>query len=145
MRENISVRMPSADDKSVLAAAHVGGIDDYINAHPKGFDLQVGERGETLSGGQRQGVGIARAFVNRPPIVLLDEPTSAMDHSGEDAVKRRLAEATQHHTLVLISHRSSLFDLVTRLIVIDSGRVVADGSKSDVIDALRAGKIGKAY
>jgi ATP-binding cassette subfamily C protein LapB len=145
MRENITMRYPHADDSAVLSAAHIGGIDEFVNAHSKGFDLLVGERGETLSGGQRQGVGIARAFINRPSIVLLDEPTSAMDHSGEDAVKKRLAEATQNSTVVVISHRSSLFDLVSRIIVIDSGRIVADGNKSEVIDALRAGKIGKAH
>lgn len=145
LRENITMRAPHSNDAAVLAAAHIGGIDEFANGHPKGFDLLVGERGETLSGGQKQAVGIARAFVTSPTIVLLDEPTSAMDHSGEDAVKKRLAEATADKTMVLISHRSGLFDLVSRLIVIDSGRVVADGNKQDVIEALRAGKVGKAY
>lgn len=145
MRENITMRSPHADDASVLKAASVGGIDEFVNAHPKGFDLLVGERGETLSGGQKQGVGIARAFVSNPAIVLLDEPTSAMDHSGEDAVKKRLAEATNSSTMVLISHRSALFDLVDRIIVIDAGRVVADGNKANVIEALRTGKVGKAH
>lgn len=145
MRENITMRSPHAEDDAVIKAAFIGGIDEYVNANPKGFDLLVGERGETLSGGQKQGVGIARAFVTNPPIVLLDEPTSAMDHSGEDAVKRRLAEATVGNTVLLISHRSALFDLVERIIVIDAGRVVADGNKSNVIEALRTGKIGKAH
>ncbi len=144
MRENLTIASPHADDSTVLAAAHTGGIDEYINSHPKGFDLLVGERGETLSGGQKQGVGIARALIAKPNIILLDEPTSAMDHTGEDAVKKRLAEATQGKTVVLISHRSGLFDLVNRIIVIDSGRVVADGPKDQVIEALRSGKIAKA-
>lgn len=144
MRDNLTISAPHTDDAAVLEAAHVGGIDEFINAHPKGFDLLIGERGETLSGGQRQGVGIARAFINRPAIVLLDEPTSAMDHSGEDAIKRRLIENTQNKTLVLISHRSALYELVNRIIVIDSGRIMADGPKDQVTDALRNGKIGKA-
>jgi ATP-binding cassette, subfamily C, bacterial LapB len=144
MRENLIIASPHADDATVLAAAHTGGIDEYINGHPKGFDLLVGERGETLSGGQKQGVGIARALIAKPNIILLDEPTSAMDHTGEDAVKKRLAEAAQGKTVVLISHRSGLFDLVNRIIVIDSGRVVADGVKDQVIEALRSGKIAKA-
>lgn len=144
MRENLTISAPHVDDSAVLAAAHVGGIDEFINAHPKGFDMLVGERGETLSGGQRQGVGIARAFINHPSILLLDEPTSAMDHSGEAAIKRRLTETTENKTLVLISHRSSLYDLVNRIIVIDSGKIVADGPKDQVTDALRNGKIGKA-
>jgi ATP-binding cassette subfamily C protein LapB len=144
MRENLIIVCPHVDDATVLAAAHTGGIDEYINNHPKGFDLLVGERGETLSGGQKQGVGIARALIGKPNIILLDEPTSAMDHTGEDAVKKRLAEAAQGKTVVLISHRSGLFDLVNRIIVIDSGRVVADGVKDQVIEALRSGKIAKA-
>ena len=144
MRNNLTIASPHADDATVLAAAHAGGIDDFINSHSKGFDLLVGERGETLSGGQKQGVGIARALISKPSIILLDEPTSAMDHSGEEAVKNRLKEASVGKTVVLISHRSGLFDLVNRIIVIDSGRVVADGPKEQVIEALRTGKIAKA-
>lgn len=144
LRDNITLRQPHADDQAVLAAAHVGGIADFVNAHPKGFDLEVGERGDTLSGGQRQGVGIARAFVTQPQMILLDEPTSAMDHSGEDAVKRRIAEATVNKTVIVVSHRNAMLDLVDRLIVIDAGQIVADGSKEDVTAALRAGKVGKA-
>lgn len=144
LRDNITLRDPHADDQSVLQAAQVGGIAEFVNAHPKGFDLEIGERGDTLSGGQRQGVGIARAFVTHPQIVLLDEPTSAMDHSGEESVKRRIGEAIAGKTLVVISHRNAMLELADRLIVIDSGQVVADGSKEDVTAALRAGKVGKA-
>jgi len=144
MRDNITISAPHVDDAAVISVARIGGIDEFVNSHPKGFDMLIGERGETLSGGQRQGVGVARAFINKPAILLLDEPTSAMDHSGEDAIKTRLAENTQNKTLLLISHRSSLYALVNRIIVIDSGRVVADGAKEQVTDALRNGKIGKA-
>jgi ATP-binding cassette, subfamily C, bacterial LapB len=144
MRDNLTITSPHADDMAVLAAAHAGGIDEFINAHPKGFDLQVGERGETLSGGQKQGVGIARALIGRSVIILLDEPTSAMDHSTEDAVKNRLMQAAAGKTVVLITHRSTLFDMANRIIVVDSGRIVADGPKDQVIEALRTGKIAKA-
>jgi ATP-binding cassette, subfamily C, bacterial LapB len=144
MRENITIAMPHADDALVLSAAHIGGIDEFINTHPRGFDMAIGERGETLSGGQRQGVGIARAVIHNPSILLLDEPTSAMDHSGEELVKKRLMEVGAGKTLLVITHRSSLFELVDRIIVIDSGKIVADGSKEQVIDALRTGKVGKA-
>jgi ATP-binding cassette subfamily C protein LapB len=144
MRDNLTISAQHVDDAAVLAAAHVGGIDEFVNAHPKGFDMLIGERGETLSGGQRQGVGIARAMISNPAMLLLDEPTSAMDHSGEDAIKRRLVETSKNKTLVLISHRSSLYDLVDRIIVIDSGRIVADGPKEQVTEALRNGKVGKA-
>ncbi len=144
MRDNITIAAPHAEDAQIMHAAKVGGIDEFINMHPSGYDMSVGERGETLSGGQKQGVGIARAIINSPPIVLLDEPTSAMDHSGEELVKQRLKEELVGKTLMLISHRSSLFDLVDRIIVIDSGRIMADGKKEMIIEALRAGKIGKA-
>ena len=144
MRDNLTITSPHADDTAVLAAAHAGGIDEFINAHPKGFDLQVGERGETLSGGQKQGVGIARALIGRSVIILLDEPTSAMDHSTEDAVKNRLMQAAVGKTVVLITHRSTLFDMANRIIVVDSGRIVADGPKDQVIESLRTGKIAKA-
>lgn len=144
MRENIAIATPHADDAQVLKAANIGGIADFVNTHPNGFDMAIGERGETLSGGQRQGVGIARAMLHDPSIILLDEPTSAMDHSGEEFVKQRLKEATVGKTVMIISHRSSLFDLADRIIVIDQGKVVADGAKEQVIEALRTGKVGKA-
>ena len=144
MRDNITVSSPQADDAAIVHAAKVGGIDEFINSHPKGYDMSVGERGETLSGGQKQGVGIARATIGHPAIFLLDEPTSAMDHSGEEVIKQRLQEEISGKTLLLISHRSSLFDLVDRIIVIDSGRIMADGPKDEIIEALRTGKIGKA-
>lgn len=144
MRENITISAAHADDALILSAARIGGIDEFINMHPKGFDMLVGERGETLSGGQRQGVGIARAVITNPSIILLDEPTSAMDHSGEELVKKRLMEMSVGKTLLVITHRSSLFDLVDRIIVIDGGKIVADGAKDQVIEALRTGKIGKS-
>jgi ATP-binding cassette, subfamily C, bacterial LapB len=144
MRENITMTSPHADDVTVLAAAHAGGIDEFINANPRGFDLLVGERGETLSGGQRQGVGIARALIAKPNILLLDEPTSAMDHSSEDNVKKRLIAAAAGKTIVLITHRSTMFDLANRIIIVDTGRIVADGPKDAVIEALRTGKVAKA-
>ncbi len=144
MRENIVISAPHANDAQVLSAATVGGIADFINMHPNGFDMAIGERGETLSGGQRQGVGIARAMINNPNIILLDEPTSAMDHSSEDFVKARMKAASVGKTMLVVTHRSSLFELVDRIIVIDNGKVVADGEKAKVIESLRAGKVGKA-
>ncbi len=144
LRENITLGAPLADDADVLKAAHIGGIADLVNNHPQGFDMLVGERGESLSGGQRQGVAIARAVINDPSILLLDEPTSSMDHSSEEEIKKRLREFMPGKTVVLISHRTSLLDLVDRIIVMDAGRIVADGPKDQVIQALRQGRIGKA-
>ena len=144
LRENITMGAPLADDAAVLKAAELAGILDLVNTHPQGFDMLVGERGESLSGGQRQGVAIARAAINDPVIVLLDEPTAAMDHSSEEEVKRRLTQFVRGKTLVLVSHRTSLLDLVDRIIVMDAGRIMADGPKDQVIMALRQGRVGKA-
>jgi len=144
LRENITMGAPLASDAEVVKAAEVGGILGLVNQHPQGFDMLVGERGESLSGGQRQGVAIARAVINNPAILLLDEPTSSMDYSSEDDIKRRLSEFAQDKTVVLISHRTSLLDLVNRIIVMDGGKIVADGPKEQVITALKQGRIGKA-
>jgi len=144
LRENITLGAPLADDADVLKAATIGGILDLVNNHPQGFDMVVGERGESLSGGQRQGVAIARAVINDPSILLLDEPTASMDHSSEEDIKARLREFMPGKTVILISHRTSLLDLVDRIVVMDAGRIVADGPKDQVIQALRQGRIGKA-
>ena len=144
LRENITMGAPLATDADVVKAAEAGGILGLVNQHPQGFDMLVGERGESLSGGQRQGVAIARAVINNPAILLLDEPTSSMDYSSEDDIKRRLAEFALDKTVVLISHRTSLLDLVDRIVVMDGGKIVADGPKEQVITALKQGRIGKA-
>ena len=144
LRDNITMGSPLADDPAVVRAAELAGIIGIVNAHPQGFDMLIGERGESLSGGQRQGVAIARAVINDPPILLLDEPTSAMDHSSEEDVKRRLTEFAKGKTMIIISHRNSLLELADRLIVMDGGRIVADGPKDQVVTALKQGRIGKA-
>ncbi len=144
LRENIAFGKPHAYDASVAAAAEQAGLTDFINRHPDGFDMLIGERGESLSGGQRKAVTIARALLESPPILLLDEPTSNMDHASEQAIKRTLASVLPGKTLVLVTHHTALLDLVDRLIVIDQGRVVADGPRAEVVRALQGGKIGKA-
>ena len=106
--------------------------------------MQIGERGESLSGGQRQGVAIARAVLLDPPILLLDEPTSAMDFTSEAQFKERLHQLATGKTLVVVTHRTSLIDLADRIIVIDAGRVVADGPRNSVVEALQSGRIGRA-
>ncbi|MCB1889981.1 MAG: type I secretion system permease/ATPase [Rhodocyclaceae bacterium] len=144
LRDNLTIAARQATDEQILEAARVGGIVEFVNSHPQGFDLMVGERGESLSGGQRQGVAIARAAINRPQILLLDEPTGAMDHSSEEEVKRNLAAFARGRTLLIVTHRTSLLELASRVIVVDGGRVVADGPKDRVVEALRQGRIGRA-
>ncbi|WP_024301439.1 type I secretion system permease/ATPase [Pseudogulbenkiania sp. MAI-1] len=144
LRQNITMGAPFAHDASVAAAAELAGLSEFINSHPQGFDMIIGERGESLSGGQRKAVTIARALLNAPPILLLDEPTSNMDNSTEAQIKQMLSNVMQGKTMVLITHHNALLDLVDRLIVIDNGTVVADGPKEAVIEALQQGKVGRA-
>ncbi len=133
LRQNIAIGAQHPDDEQILQASRLAGAHDFIAAHPLGYDLPVGERGEGLSGGQRQLVCLARALVGDPPVLLLDEPTSAMDIQTEKAVVRRLQQARGDRTLILVTHRTSLLELVDRVIVLDQGRIVADGPRSQVL------------
>ena len=144
LRENISIGAPYADDSAVVAAAEVAGLTQFVNRHPKGFDMLIGERGESLSGGQRQEVAIARAVLMDPPVLMFDEPTSAMDFTTEHGFKERLRHFAAHKTVVIVTHRTSLIDLATRIIVVDNGRIVADGPRDQVVEALQSGRIGRA-
>ncbi len=144
VRDNIAFSAPHVDDQTVMRAAHVSGVADFLRAHPLGFDLQVGERGMSLSGGQRQAIVIARALLLDPPIILLDEPTSNMDNSTEAVFKQRLEQILPGKTLLLVTHRSSLLTMVERLIIFDGGKVVADGPKEEVLAALKQGQIRAA-
>lgn len=144
LRENITFGLPYADDGAVVAAAEVAGLTDFVNRHPHGFDMNVGERGESLSGGQRQSVGIARAILHNTPLLLLDEPTSAMDFSTEASITQRLSDFARDKTVVLVTHRTSLLALVSRVIVIDGGKIVADGPRDRIMEALQGGRIARA-
>ncbi|WP_418321197.1 type I secretion system permease/ATPase [Piscinibacter sakaiensis] len=144
LRDNITFGLPYADDSAVVAAAEVAGLAEHVNRHPEGFDMPVGERGESLSGGQRQSVGIARALLHNSPILLLDEPTSAMDFSTEGQITNRMAAFAQDKTVVLVTHRTSMLAMVNRVIVIDGGKVVADGPRERIMEALASGRIARA-
>jgi ATP-binding cassette subfamily C protein LapB len=144
LRDNIAFGLPHADDAAIVAAAEIAGLSEFVQRHPKGFDLPVGERGELLSGGQRQAVGIARAVLHNAPILLLDEPTSAMDFSTEAQITQRLAAFARHKTVLLVTHRTSLLSMIDRVIVVDNGRVVADGPRERIMEALQSGRIAKA-
>jgi len=144
LKHNLLVGAPYATDSDMLYAAKVAGVDEFAAAHPKGYEMQIGERGESLSGGQRQSIAVARALIQDPPILLLDEPSSNLDNQSEALLKMRLKESSADKTIVLVTHRTALLELVDRLIVIDGGRVVADGSKEQVIDALKSGRIARA-
>jgi ATP-binding cassette subfamily C protein LapB len=144
LRDNIALGAPHAGDEAILEAVRLSGLTDFVNQHPMGLAMPVGEQGQLLSGGQRQSVSIARALLSDPPILLMDEPTGSMDHTSEEEFKRNLAQFATQKTLLVITHRTSLLELVNRIIVIDGGKIVADGPKEQVVEALRQGRIGRA-
>lgn len=141
IKDNITLGSRFADDSAVLAAAETSGVTHFVNRHPAGFDMPVGEHGFALSGGQRQSVAVARALLLAPPVYIMDEPTNSMDNSTEEGFKQRFAGQIGTRTLILVTHRASLLTLVDRLIVMDGGRIVADGPKDQVLDALKQGQI----
>lgn len=144
LRDNLVSGARYVEDHMVVRAAELAGVHELARLHPQGYELQVGERGCQLSGGQRQNVALARALLLDPPILLLDEPTSAMDNSGEAQLKQRLAGVLADKTLLLVTHRASMLSLVDRLIILDRGRVIADGPKELVMEALKKGQISVA-
>lgn len=141
VRDNITIGLPRASDAQILQAARLSGVDAFVNQHPLGFDMPVGERGSALSGGQRQAVALARALLHDPAILVLDEPSNSMDNASEDYLRRQLKQFARQKTLLMVTHKMSLLDLVDRLIVIDGGRVVADGPKDSVLEALKQGRL----
>nr|WP_189691217.1 MULTISPECIES: type I secretion system permease/ATPase [Pseudomonas] len=144
LRDNLVSGARYVEDEVVLQAAELAGVHEFARLHPQGYELQVGERGQNLSGGQRQNVALARALLLNPPILLLDEPTSAMDNTGEERLKQRLQAVVENKTVVLVTHRASLLSLVDRLLVIDRGQILADGPKAVVMEALKKGQISVA-
>jgi ATP-binding cassette subfamily C protein LapB len=140
VRDNICIGAPFVQDSSIIKAAEISGVTHFTDNHPKGFDRQVGEKGAALSGGQRQAVAISRALLMNPHILLLDEPTSAMDDNNERQIKIRLNNyLTENNTLILITHKISMLELVNRIIVLEDGKIIADGSKEAVLNALKSG------
>jgi len=144
LRDNLTLSNTQVSDAALVRAAEIANLSDFINRHPQGFDMVVSERGDSLSGGQRKSVALARGVINEPPILLMDEPTGSMDHSTEIAVKKHLTEFIKGRTWLVVTHRNSLLETVDRIIVIDNGKLVADGPRDTVVQALQQGKIGKA-
>ena len=136
VRENIVQKAPYVDDIQIIKAAKVSGVDEYVNAHPLGFDMPVFERGDGISGGQRQSIAVARAFLLDSPIILLDEPTNSLDNTVENKLKINLKTNTANKTMLLVTHRTSMLDLVDRLIVMDNGKILLDGPRDEVLARL---------
>ena len=141
VRDNITMGIHDIDDNAILRAAELTGVSKFVKKHAMGFDMEVGEVGRGLSGGQRQCVALARAMLLDPPVLVFDEPTSNMDNRTELMLRDNLSRVITDKTVVLITHRVSLLEIVDRLIVIDNGTVIADGPKTSVLEALRKGQL----
>lgn len=140
LRENVVLGRPMIDAARLAEVARITGLDRLVASHPQGWDLSVGEMGGLLSGGQRQLVALARCLATQPQILLMDEPTSSMDAQSEILFLRQLKEAAGSCTLVMVTHRPAVLDLVNRVVVVDGGKVVMDGSKAQVLAALSGAK-----
>jgi len=134
VRHNIALGAVRPSQKDILRAAELAGVHDFLATHPDGYNLKLSERGEGLSGGQRQAIAIARALVGQPAVLIMDEPTSAMDVNAEKLLIQRLKDHLQKSTLIVITHKGTLLELVDRVIVMEQGRVVADGPKDKVLN-----------
>jgi ATP-binding cassette subfamily C protein LapB len=141
IRDNITLGRPLTDDRDVMEAANRAGVTAFTQSDPAGLERQVGEGGTMLSGGQRQAVTIARAFLGRPPVLLMDEPTSAMDNRSEMHIKHQLSQLKPSETLIFITHKTAMLDIVDRIIVLEKGSIIADGPKAQVLNDLKQGKV----
>ncbi len=139
VRENLLMGFPEATDTDLLAAVQAAGAEGFIGALPGGFDFPLSERGEELSTGMRQALAIARALISKPSIILMDEPTAAMDSGTEQQIVTSLEKATKGVTCVFVTHRGSMLQIVDRIIIIDQGRIVANGPRDEILKRLQNG------
>ncbi len=144
VRTNITMGHETAPDRAVLRAAELAGVTEFLRDSKAGLDTQVGERGESLSGGQRQSVAIARALLYDPQVLVLDEPTASMDPASENRLMKRLEIVTKDRTTILITHKGSMLSLVTKILLIDRGKIIAYGPKDEIIRKLQARQFGTA-
>ena len=136
LRDNVVMGRGLVTAERLDEVARLTGLDRLVAAHPQGWELPVGERGHLLSGGQRQLVALARGLATQPRLLLMDEPTSSMDAQSESAFVRQLQDAAAGRTLVVVTHRPALLDLVQRIVVVEAGRILVDGPKAQVLSRL---------
>jgi ATP-binding cassette subfamily C protein LapB len=142
--DNLVMAAPHATDEEVLRVAALTGVSGIVAQHPMGFGMPIGERGDNLSGGQKQAIALARALLTHPSVLLLDEPTSGMDMGSERMVLDALGPAMEGRSVVLVTHKPALLKFVDRVIVIDGGMKVADGPRDEIVAALNSGKVPSA-
>jgi ATP-binding cassette subfamily C protein LapB len=140
VRENIALADRAIDDPELIRVSQVSGTHQFMGQIANGYDLRLADRGEGLSGGQRQSIAIARALAGSPPILVFDEPTSAMDTQTEEALISRLQVEAAEKTLIVITHRPSMLKLVRRIVIVEGGRIVADGPRDEILKRITRSK-----
>ena len=145
LKDNIMMGAPWLDEEAMIEAANRGGVERFASKHPLGYDAPVGERGDLLSGGQRQAVNISRALLAKPPLLVMDEPTSSMDANAEREFINQIDDYAKegNRTLIISTHKPSMLKLVDRIIVMDQGKIAADGPKTDVMRQLSGAAAGR--
>jgi len=138
LKENLLLGNPDATDEDILEAAKIAGVDHIAASLPDGFNTLIQEGGKQLSGGQRQAISIARAFVGNPKIIIMDEPSSAMDSASENRLLADLSARIKDKTFILITHRGALLSLINRVVVFDGGKIIADGPKDQILNPQKA-------
>jgi ABC-type multidrug transport system fused ATPase/permease subunit len=133
IRDNIAFGRPDATDEQIIEAATLANADEFIDRMPNGYHSVVGDRGSTLSGGQRQRIGIARALIRNNPILILDEPTAALDAESEHLVIQALERLMAGRTVITIAHRLSTLRDAHKIIVVKDGVVVEDGTQEELL------------
>ncbi len=141
LRENLKAGAPRASDERMVEIARATGVDALAAQHPRGYEMPIGEKGVGLSGGQRQLIALTRALLAAPAVLLLDEPTSAMDNATEQQLMQAIAHYSVGRTLILVTHKLQLLAFVDRVSVMDAGLCVADGPKQSVMQALSEGRV----
>jgi ATP-binding cassette subfamily C protein LapB len=144
LRENLLMAAPRINEARFLHVLRLTGVQELVSRHPHGLDMQIGEGGQALSGGQRQMVALARALMSSASLILLDEPTSAFDETGEQILLQALHTELEGRTLIVATHRHAPLGLAKRLVILDAGQVVADGPRNDVLKAVREGHVKRA-
>ena len=132
IRENIQMGYNEYDDDHVLNICKIAGVDDFIGAHPKGYDLEIREPGIGLSGGQRQTINLARSLLHDPTILLLDEPTSSMDQGTEKQIIESLNKFGKDKTMIIVTHRNPILSIVDRVFVLENGKIITDQTPSQL-------------
>jgi ATP-binding cassette subfamily C protein LapB len=139
VKDNIMYRSTHANDMQMIKASMISGTAEFIKKHPKGYEMPIGERGQGLSGGQRQSIGIARAFLLDTPIMLMDEPSNAMDQTTESRLLDNLEKNLAGKTSIIVTQKMTLLKIVDRMIVMNEGKIFIDAPKKEALLKLQGG------